>query len=387
MKNERFVLIMAGGEGARFWPYSTSDFPKQFLSLFGNNTMMEKTFDRMNKLVPQENIFVSTNKRFFNLTHKYLPKLSPGNIITEPIKRNTFPAMALFLATLKQRGISGTVIMVAADHIIGDEEHFLNICRKAFEIAENKGKIITFGIVPTRIETNYGYLHPETAYNFNDINYYGNVNFVEKPNYEKAKIFYKEGGYFWNSGIFTFDIDNLLSEIKNIVAGDYELISKYIKRKIKLKNFFENLTANSIDYIIMEKSKNIVMLKSDFIWDDVGNWEALFRLKANKNGNVIEGNIDCKNIKNSIIITDNYEIKAKNLNNFIFVEKDGKCLFSSIDGLKYIKEALKDFRGKKNYKSENVKVEGMNTEYLVVGLNNMEIKCQVDTIFIKQSKM
>ena len=132
------------------------------------------------------------------------------------------------------------------------------------------------------------------------------------------------------------------------------------------------------------------MLKSDFVWDDVGSWEALFRLKADKNGNVIRvkkfkgSRLKEENIKNSIIITDNYEIKAKNLNNFIFVEKDGRCLFSSIDGLRYIKKALKDFTGKKIYKSGNVKVVDMNIKYLILGLQN---KCRVDTFtLLKNNK-
>ena len=374
MNSERFVLIMAGGEGERFWPYSTPDFPKQFLALFDNETMIEKTFNRMKQLVPKENIFVSTNKRFLYLTRKFLPDLPKGNIITEPEKRNTFPAMALFLATLKKRGIKGSVIMVAADHIIEDEKKYLETCENALKIASDSNKIVTFGIVPTRVETNYGYLLPKSSIHKDDIDIFEDIRFIEKPNYIKAKEFYESGNYYWNSGIFTFNINTLLSEIKAIVPKDYEIINHYIVDNMTLNDFFSQLTKNSIDFVIMERSKNIFMLKADFFWDDIGNWDALLRFTDN---NFIKGDINFKELEHSVIMSNNYKITGDKFHELVFIEINNNILISDIKGLKYIKKGLKNKRDSKKliYLEEcsNIKLNNFTLNALLLNLNDIII--------------
>ncbi|MCD6578803.1 mannose-1-phosphate guanylyltransferase [bacterium] len=381
--NNNFVLIMAGGEGERFWPYSTSDFPKQFLALFDEESMIEKTFNRMKKLVPLENIFISTNERFFELTKQFLPDIPENNIITEPEKRNTFPAMALFLATLKKRVLNGTVIMVAADHIIENEKLFLNTCENAFEIAEKDHKIVTFGIVPTRIETNFGYLKPENAVTIHGIEVNENVHFFEKPNFEKAKKFYESGQYFWNSGIFTFNMEILLNEIKNIIPRDFGLINDFINNKIAKDEFFFGLTKNSIDFVIMERSDNISMLRSNFDWDDIGNWDALLRFTDN---NFIKGNIEFNELSNSVIISDNYKIIGENFKNLIFIEKNNNILISDLNGLQYIKKGLKNKREKNRLiqmeECSNIKLDNFNQNTFILGVKDLHLEMKDNIIRI-----
>ena len=154
---------------------------------------------------------------------------------------------------------------------------------------------------------------------------------------------------------------------------DFKLLNRYLSEENDANKLYKYITANSIDYVMMEKSKNIKMLKTDFIWDDVGNWDALFRLQGDLNGNVLKGNIKVKEVRNSIIISDRYQINVKNLSDFIFVENNNKCLISSVKGLCNIKKVLEKFDGKKMYKSKNIDMKNFGLEYMILNISNIII--------------
>lgn len=348
MKN--VAVIMAGGKGERFWPSSISSCPKQFLPLIDpKKTMIELTVERILPLVEMEDIYIVTNEEYVELVSSQCPKIPKQNILLEPMGRNTAPCIAYAGAVIKKKYGDANVIVLASDHLIHNNILFLDHLKEAISLLESDN-IITLGIVPTRIETGYGYIQMASKYKGMA---YKVKQFVEKPNYETAKTYFESNQYLWNSGMFIFRNSYMETCIKTYlptVSKDFERISSAFGTEQfykTVKEVYSNTTSISIDYAIMEKVKNMLVIPSDFGWDDVGSWLAIERYKEkDEQNNVIEGNVLNINGEDNVIINDNNEffIGCVGVENLIIVKHNNALLVMNKAATSDIKLLIEDMK-------------------------------------------
>ena len=346
MKEEFCVLIMAGGKGTRFWPKSTEEKPKQFINLIEDRTMIQLTVDRIRKILPIEKIFVSTGEKYIDLVKEQLPDLPEKNIIVEPIGRNTAPCILLASLYIKQIYNNCNIAVLPSDHLIRKERDFL----KTLEVANNfvktnKESIVTIGITPDRPETGYGYI----KYNKAEKNKVAKVEkFVEKPDLEKAKQYLESKEYLWNAGMFIFNVDYMLKELENNFNKTYNLLQKlpsiYDEKYDKiLKEIYPESENISIDYAVMEKSKNIYVIPSNLGWDDIGTWKSLERyIEKDDKDNLVKGKASIYNSSNNVLYSGEKKIVVIGLDNIFCIESDDMIVI----GPKEKMEELKNYREK-----------------------------------------
>ena len=338
MNENLCTLIMAGGRGTRFWPKSTEEKPKQFLSLIDKKTMLQLTVERSKRITPIEKIFIVTGEMYKDIVKEQLPDLPEKNIIVEPIGRNTAPCILLATMYIKQIYEDANIVVLPSDHIIKDVEQFCGVIKQAndFLTEENKNAIITIGINPTRPETGYGYIKCNEKKN-NEIT--SVERFVEKPDIEKAKEYLEDGNYLWNAGMFIFNSNYMLEELKQNYKNGYELLEKLPKiteenYKEQLNRTYKNCEAISIDYAIMEKSKNIFVIPCELGWDDIGTWESLERyIKHDENGNITSGDTYVKDAKNNIIYADSKKVILLGVENLFCIDANGVLIIGKKDRL------------------------------------------------------
>ncbi|MBI4208253.1 MAG: mannose-1-phosphate guanylyltransferase [Deltaproteobacteria bacterium] len=280
-----YALIMAGGEGTRFYPLSTPEKPKQFLNLYGHASLIQHTFGRVQPIFGDSQIWVATNERFIPLVQEHLPKICLRQLIGEPIKKNTAPCIALAAYLISSVNPEAVMAVFPADHFVADEEQFRKTILKAIEGASDQKKLITFGIRPSWPSAEYGYIRCGAS--FLEDSFRVVDRFVEKPNSKLAQDYIKEGNYLWNSGIFVWRADAILHEIENYLPRTFNLLqSLSVKNgalsQEDLHRFFNQVESVSIDYGVLERSKNVLVLPVDFRWSDLGSFEALKRLADQK---------------------------------------------------------------------------------------------------------
>ncbi|MDB6075224.1 MAG: nucleotidyl transferase [Verrucomicrobiaceae bacterium] len=289
----RYALILAGGSGQRFWPVSRDALPKQLLKLFGDKTLLELTVDRLKGLIPTENILVLTNAQQEAKVRELLPQLPQGNIIAEPEKRDTAPAIALGVGWVAARDPSATMIVLPADHLIKDEAAFQKVLQGAAFAAESSGALVTIGIKPTWPCPSYGYVERGRRSMLNgmaeDISVYEVVRFREKPNPDLAEHFISVGNFTWNAGMFIWTLPAIFSELSRHAPILADFVAEMRKSRdmcATVKKQFGKLPKLSIDYALMEKASRVLNVEATFDWDDVGNWTSVGRyLQQDKNGN------------------------------------------------------------------------------------------------------
>ncbi|WFR56306.1 mannose-1-phosphate guanylyltransferase [Anaerocolumna sp. AGMB13025] len=344
------ALIMAGGRGERFWPKSRKNLPKQFLSLTGDGkTMIQLTIERILPLVAMEDIYISTNKDYKSLVLEQLPNIPKENILCEPYSRNTAPCIGLGAVHIANKYDDAIMLVLPSDHLIKYNSMFINTLKDASEIAQKNSNIVTIGITPDYPETGYGYIK------FNPSLGEGRAfevdRFVEKPSLEVAKEYLATDEYLWNSGMFVWKVSSILNKMKELMPVTYQgllNIQESIgteEEEIILEKEFRNFQSISIDYGIMEKSKNIYTLPGTFGWDDVGSWLAVERIKkSNEYGNVVDGNVITIESKNCIIEGGKKLIAAVGIENLIVVDTEDATLICDKDSAGDIKKILENLK-------------------------------------------
>ena len=310
MNNNYYAIVMAGGVGSRFWPVSTAEFPKQFHDMLGcGETLIQKTFSRLQRLIPVENILILTNERYNDLVLEQLPMVHPEQILLEPAMRNTAPC--ILYATLKIQKLNPNAVMVVApsDHWIEDETAFIEDLQTAFDFCEKEDALMTLGIQPTFPNTGFGYIEFDKA----DTNQIKKVKqFREKPDYETAKGFFNSGNFLWNGGIFIWSIISVLKAFENFQPQLLALFSEGIpayNTDLEKEFITENyaLASNvSIDYAVMEHADNVFVLPARFDWNDLGTWGSLHEKlpKDEAQNAIVNSKVILENASNNIIRSD-----------------------------------------------------------------------------------
>ena len=299
-KQNNYCVIMAGGVGSRFWPFSRADKPKQFLDFFGTGrSLLQMTVDRFRPIVPIENMFIVTNVSYKQLILEQIPDLNEGQILCEPARRNTAPCIAYATShiraiCLRKAGLTAVnqdwsrpelqvnIVVAASDHLILEEEKFRQTILKAFDFVSRHNAIATLGMSPTRPETGYGYIQRQPEVFEEGI--YPVKTFTEKPNLEMAKVFLESGDFLWNSGIFIWNLQTISEAFRYLlpeVADRFregELLMGTDKEEDFIEVMFPKCPNISIDYGIMEKADNVYVLPSNFGWSDLGTWGSLYEL-------------------------------------------------------------------------------------------------------------
>jgi len=344
---------MAGGKGTRFWPESTEKKPKQYLSLFSDKTLLAETCERFNGLIEKENRFVVTVKNqkdlCLNASQEFIRK--EHGIIFEPSGRNTAPCILLSLAHLIHLGCdeNSVVAIVPSDHVILNSNGFRDTLKRADEISSKDKCIVTIGITPHFPHTGFGYIEKGAMINGDAFKV---SRFKEKPHFELAKEYVSSGNYLWNAGMFVAPINVLLNEFKlhaPEIYSHYSELKKVISDEAKLKVAYEKIPSDSIDYAIMEKSENVMVVPATFDWNDLGSWDALKSVVPEKRANtVVKSDGECFiNSTHNIIYAPKHFVGLINMNDHIVVVNDQVVLVAPVSDsqeVKKIVEKIKNYR-------------------------------------------
>lgn len=307
-----YAVIMAGGVGKRFWPQSRKQHPKQLLKIANDYSMLRLTVERLKHLTDISRILIVTNTEQENGIRSEIPELPIDNIIIEPAGKNTAPAIGLAAIHVAHRNSEAIMGIFPADHLVGDTESFVNYVNDGISVANETGGLVTFGVVPTKPATGYGYIQFSDA-NHRVENLYPVRTFAEKPNLETARAFLKSGDFLWNSGMFCWKAKAILSATELFIPELYDSL-KNISEAIG-NNVYESvltiewatLRSESVDYGIMEKAENVWVVKVDFPWNDVGSWDAVYDIstKRDEDGNVTQGDTLLRDSNNNLVYADN----------------------------------------------------------------------------------
>ncbi len=305
MNKDLFVVLMAGGVGVRFWPYSRNSKPKQFLDVMGTGrTLLQSTYDRFLRLCPKENILVVTHEEHVVLVREQLPDLTDDQILAEPMRKNTAPCIAYASYKIRQKNRNAVMVVTPSDHLILKEAEFQEVINKAAGQAANQDKLITLGITPSRPETGYGYIQYIEAKGFAK----KVKTFTEKPALAIAKKFLDSGDFLWNAGIFIWGVQAIiqsLQEHQSELTEVFEDIEKDLgtpNERMAIEQAYGQCKNISIDYAVMEKADNVYVCLGNFAWSDLGSWGSIHEIsEKNSDNNVVQATALLYDTRNSII--------------------------------------------------------------------------------------
>jgi mannose-1-phosphate guanylyltransferase len=356
MQSNNFCVIMAGGIGSRFWPFSRTSRPKQFLDILGTGkTLLQQTYDRFSKIMPPENILVVTNKIYADIVKEQIPEIPEQNILLEPFRRNTAPCIAFANYKILKQNPNANIVVAPSDHLIIKEEEFLRVVEEGLNFVAKEDALLTLGIKPSRPETGYGYIqiHHDKDFEKKYPQFNKVKTFTEKPDYEMAKVFQESGEFFWNSGLFFWSLKTILAAFEQSLPDVNFLFKEGIEiyNTKEEENFIEEIYSRcksiSIDYGIMENAKNVFVLQSDFGWSDLGTWGSMYEHSFKDNfGNHVKGeNVFTYNTENCIINTTNNKcVVIQGLADFIVVDSDEILLICKKKDEQQIKQFVSDVK-------------------------------------------
>jgi mannose-1-phosphate guanylyltransferase len=361
---DRFVIIMAGGRGERFWPVSREQTPKQLIKLLGGKSFLQEAVERVLPLVPAKNIFIITNAAQAAEVRKQLPKLPQGNVVAEPVGRDTCAAVTLGAALVGARSTTGVMAVLPADHVIPEAKKFQQVLADAFDLAARGQAIVTIGIKPSEPATGYGYIRtgnelpsPEGAKKAKTT-FFKAEQFVEKPDFAQAQEYLASGQYRWNAGMFVWSFVTITNGLEKHQPEMFAACQRWFKaanHPAKLARVlakeYPDIKKISIDYALMEKAQNVVCADGAFAWDDLGAWPALARhLKADPEGNCAVADFIHVDAARNII----YDARSRGrrtpiavvgLRDSILVQTDDAVLLAHKSQAQKIKELVKKMAG------------------------------------------
>ncbi len=352
MNKHQYVAIMAGGIGSRFWPKSRVAYPKQFIDILGTGkTLIQWTYERFAAFIPEENIYIVTSDEYTDIVHEQLPQVKPGNVLSEPSRKNTAPCIAWISYKLFQKDPEASLIIAPSDHLITDNEAFREICRKALGFVKEIKAFVTLGITPTNPNTGYGYIQHDALAVADNI--YKVKTFTEKPNLELAKTFIASGDFLWNAGIFVWQVKNIIRAFEQYEPEMFEVFEadkhhfNTAGEKEAIERIYPLCTNISIDYAIMEKADNVYVIPSGFGWSDLGTWNSAYEnLDKDYLGNAVAGQqvviIDATN--SMISVPDNKLVVLQGLDDFIVVDTTDVLLICRKDKEQDIKQYVAEVK-------------------------------------------
>ncbi len=331
MDNKNFyAVLMAGGVGSRFWPVSTQKYPKQFHDMLGTGeTLIQKTFSRLTRFIPAENIFVLTNTRYKELCLEQLPKLNSTQVVLEPVMRNTAPCILYAALKIYKLNPKAQMIVAPCDHWIENEKEFEDNIIKCFHKTTEKGALGTLGIRPTFPNTGFGYIEYNKEHLQNE--FYPVVKFREKPNYETAKSFLEQGNFLWNAGIFIWSAATIIEAFKEHQKDLYVLFADGLEvfntadEEAFIHENYHKADNISIDYAILEKAASIYVIPASFDWNDLGTWGSLYsKMEKDAQANaVVSGKILSEDSSGNMIrLPKNKVAVIDGLKDYIIIDKD-----------------------------------------------------------------
>lgn len=350
--NDQYVVIMAGGRGERFWPESRLKKPKHLLPIVGEAPMLRQTLDRLGGLVPKSNVMIITNVEQEDAVRELCDDLPYENIVSEPVGRDTAPAVGLAAVMVKHRNPNGVFTILPADHVIQDDRGFQECLSLGFEVAKSADKLITIGIAPTSPATGYGYIHKGQPISGEwKTNVFEVKRFVEKPNLEKATEYVNSGEYYWNAGMFVWSVSSIESALEMYnpsLSKGLQLVEQRLKAGEQLQGILEEvyptLDRISIDFSVMEKAQNVVTIESTFDWDDVGEWPAIERhYEKDSDQNVVAGEVIVKSGGGNLVYNDGDRVTALlGVDDLIVVHTGDATLVCHKSKAQDIKQIVKD---------------------------------------------
>jgi mannose-1-phosphate guanylyltransferase len=344
-------VIMAGGSGSRLWPLSRSLYPKQFLALTGELTMLQDTVQRLSNLEVNAPLVICNEEHRFIVAEQLRSLDKTGSIILEPVGRNTAPAIAL-AAEVSVNDNDPLLLVLAADHVIQDNRAFTDAVKNAIPLAEN-GKLVTFGIVPTQAHTGYGYI--KRGNKVSDSSGYDVNAFVEKPDSQTAAIYIESGEYYWNSGMFLFKASRYLQELQKYRPDIFSACKKAIEHTTQDQDFirldaeaFELSPDESVDYAVMENTTDAVVVPLDAGWNDIGAWSALWEVNdKDEKGNTAFGDTILQETTNSLIHGGERLIATVGLDNVVIVDTKDALLVACKDKVQDVKRIVEKLKSEK----------------------------------------
>ena len=348
-RNRNHLVIMAGGVGSRFWPMSTAEKPKQFIDVLGTGkTLLQLTVERFGQLVPAENVWVVTNEKYADIVAKQLPDMPRQNILCEPCRRNTAPCIAYVSWRIKSKDPKANIVVTPSDHIVMNVQEFQRVVADCLTFTEDSDAIVTLGMKPTRPETGYGYIQADlSAPSLRNKQIFRVDSFREKPDLATAQQYIKKNNYYWNAGIFIWNVSTIVNAFRVYqpkLAKIFEsLLPIYgtAEEQAAINEHFPRCENISVDYAIMEKAEEIFVCPADFGWSDLGTWGSLLE-QSHKDlyGNALIGNdIQLFESHNCIVhTTQEKKVVVQGLDGYIVAENNDTLLICKLSEEQRIKQ-------------------------------------------------
>jgi mannose-1-phosphate guanylyltransferase len=356
--SSNYCVIMAGGIGSRFWPMSRQNHPKQFIDILGTGeTLLQATFRRVQSIFPPENVLVVTNEDYVELVAEQLSAIPKGNILAEPIRKNTAPCIAYAAYKIKKRDPNAVMLITPADHLVTKEEELVRVLKLGIDYAKQNDVLLTMGIKPTRPDTGYGYIQFNPKVNGNE-EIKKVKSFTEKPELEMARHFMNSGEFLWNSGMFIWKLSTFMTVFEKYMPEEFSLFNEGEEQMDTpaeaktIEDIYSEVHNISIDIGIMEKADNAYVISADFGWSDLGTWGSLYdELKHKKPNAVVGKNVMLYDSHHCMVhVPKEKLVVIQGLENCIVAESNGVLLICKMEDEQKIKTLVNEVRIEKGEK-------------------------------------